>query len=128
MKLTKPIPFITLLVMVIATSILPFSCTKTVQEQKRPNIIFIITDDQQVGLLGIEGSPVSITPNIDRIGKEGVMFKNAFVITPLCSPSRASFLTGQYAHKHEVINNDKLGLDVISHTLMTWPATSGSRL
>jgi arylsulfatase A-like enzyme len=121
MKLTKPIPFITLLVMVIATSILPFSCTKTVQEQKRPNIIFIITDDQQVGLLGIEGSPVSITPNIDRIGKEGVMFKNAFVITPLCSPSRASFLTGQYAHKHEVINNDKLGLDVISHTLMTWP-------
>ena len=89
--------------------------------KKRPNIIFIITDDQQTGLLGIEGSPVSMTPNIDRIGEEGIIFKNAFVVTPLCSPSRASFLTGQYALAHKVINNDKLGLDVISHTLMTWP-------
>jgi arylsulfatase A-like enzyme len=105
--------------MTIAASVLPLSCTKP--KQKRPNIIFIITDDQQTGLLGIEGNSTVKTPNIDRIGKEGVIFKNAFVATPLCSPSRASFLTGQYAHKHKVINNDKLGLDVISHTLMTWP-------
>ncbi len=121
MKITDRGQFLTLFVMAIAASILQFSCVKKQQEQKNPNIIFIITDDQQIGLLGIEGSPVSITPNIDRIGKEGVIFKNAFVVTPLCSPSRASFLTGQYAHKHEVINNDKLGLEVISHTLMTWP-------
>lgn len=91
------------------------------QSKERPNIIFIITDDQQVGLLGIEGSDLSVTPNIDRIGQEGAIFNNAFVVTPLCSPSRASFLTGNYAHKHNVINNDKLGLDVISHTLLTWP-------
>ena len=95
--------------------------SKNREEQQKPNIIFIITDDQQTGLLGIEGNNIAETPNIDRIGKEGVIFNNAFVVTPLCSPSRASFLTGQYAHKHEVINNDKLGLDVISHTLMTWP-------
>ena len=108
--------------LVVIGLFLATSCSKKQNTaQEKPNIIFIITDDQQVGLLGIEGSPVSITPNIDRIGKEGVIFKNAFVVTPLCSPSRASFLTGQYAHTHEVINNDKLGLDVISHTLMTWP-------
>lgn len=102
--------------------ILAGSCSKKQDTtQEKPNIIFIITDDQQVGLLGIEGNSVAQTPNIDRIGKEGVIFKNAFVVTPLCSPSRASFLTGQYAHQHQVINNDKLGLDVISHTLMTWP-------
>ncbi len=90
-------------------------------DKTSPNIIFIITDDQQKGLLGIEGSELSVTPNIDRIGKEGVIFKNAFVTTPLCSPSRASFLTGNYAIKHNVVNNDNLGLDVTSHTLLTWP-------
>lgn len=121
MKLSNRGQLLILVALAIAAGVLLFSCAKTAQAQKRPNIIFIITDDQQVGLLGIEGSPVAQTPNIDRIGKEGVIFKNAFVVTPLCSPSRASFLTGQYAHKHEVINNDKLGLDVISHTLMTWP-------
>lgn len=86
-----------------------------------PNIIFIITDDQQTGLTSIEGNAVLKTPNIDRIAKEGAMFENFFVATPLCSPSRASFLTGQYAQNHGVINNDRIGLDVISHTLMTWP-------
>ncbi|UXX81026.1 sulfatase [Reichenbachiella carrageenanivorans] len=91
------------------------------QPTNRPNIIFIITDDQQTGLLGIEGAKEANTPHIDRIGQEGVLFKNAFVVTPLCSPSRASFLTGNYSHKHNVINNDKLGLDVVSHTLLTWP-------
>ncbi len=87
----------------------------------RPNIIFIITDDQRADLLGIAGHPVAKTPHIDRIGREGAWFRNFFTVTPLCSPSRASFLTGLYPHSHGVINNDKLGLDVISHTLFTWP-------
>ncbi len=87
----------------------------------RPNIVFIITDDQRADLLGFAGHPSAKTPHIDRLGKEGGWFKNFFTVTPLCSPSRASFLTGLYPHSHRVINNDKLGLDVISHTLMTWP-------
>jgi N-acetylglucosamine-6-sulfatase len=87
----------------------------------RPNIVFIITDDQRYDLFSLAGHPVAKTPNIDRIGREGAWFKNFFTVTPLCSPSRASFLTGLYPHAHRVVNNDKLGLDVISHTLMTWP-------
>ena len=89
MKLSNRSQFLTLFALVIAASVFLFSCAKTAQAQKRPNVIFIITDDQQTGLLGIEGNPVAQTPNIDRIGKEGVIFKNAFVVTPLCSPSRA---------------------------------------
>ena len=86
-----------------------------------PNIIFILVDDMRWDQMGISGHPFARTPNIDRIGKEGVMFTNAFVCTPLCSPSRASFLTGQYPHKHRIINNDRNGLSFISHKLVTFP-------
>ncbi|HEX8772928.1 MAG TPA: sulfatase [Pyrinomonadaceae bacterium] len=90
-------------------------------QTRKPNIIFIITDDQRWDSLGATGSRLAKTPNIDRLAREGASFRNFFTTTPLCSPSRASFLTGRYAHTHGVINNDKLGLDVISHTLMTFP-------
>jgi N-acetylglucosamine-6-sulfatase len=64
----------------------------------RPNIVFVLTDDQRFDALGIAGHPFFKSPNMDRIGREGAMLRNCFVTTPLCSPSRASFLTGQYAH------------------------------
>ena len=88
---------------------------------RRPNIVFILVDDMRWDQLGLTGHPFAQTPNIDRIGREGVVFKNAFVTTPLCSPSRATFLTGQYPHAHRVINNDRNGLDLISHKLVTFP-------
>ena len=71
----------------------------------RPNIVFILIDDLRWDELGIAGHPFIKTPNIDRIGKEGALFRNAFMTTPLCSPSRASFLTGQYAHTHGITDN-----------------------
>ncbi len=71
----------------------------------RPNIIFILTDDHRWDMLGCMGHPFLKTPAIDSIAEEGVVFDNAFVTTSLCSPSRASFLTGQYAHTHGVKNN-----------------------
>jgi N-acetylglucosamine-6-sulfatase len=73
---------------------------------KRPNIIFILTDDQRWDALGCAGHPFLKTPNLDRLRNEGVLFKNAFVTTSLCSPSRASFLTGTYVHTHGVIGNE----------------------
>ena len=88
---------------------------------RRPNIIFVITDDQRWDSLGVTGHPFARTPNIDRLAREGALFTNFFATTPLCSPSRASFLTGQYAHAHKVTNNDRVGLDAVGHTLMTFP-------
>ncbi len=87
----------------------------------RPNIVFVIADDLRHDALGVTGSRFAKTPHLDRLAAEGGRFTNFFCATPLCSPSRASFLTGLYAHTHRVINNDKIGLTEISHTLMTWP-------
>jgi len=88
-------------------------------KQPRPNIVFILVDDLRWDELGIAGHPYVKTPNIDRIGKEGVVFRNAFMTTPLCSPSRASFLTGQYAHTHGIIDN--VNRSTTSHRLVTFP-------
>ena len=72
---------------------------------KRPNVVFVLTDDQRWDTISLnERSPVK-TPHIDRLGKEGVYFRNAFCTTSLCSPSRASILSGLYAHSHGVQNN-----------------------
>ena len=73
--------------------------------QRPPNILFILSDNQRWDFMGCAGHPFVRTPNMDRLASEGVLFSNAFVTTSLCSPSRASFLTGQYAHTHGVKNN-----------------------
>ncbi len=72
---------------------------------RRPNIIFILADDHRYDALSILNHPMVETPNLDKLCKRGVRFENAFVTTSLCSPSRASFLTGQYASTHGVKNN-----------------------
>ncbi|MFH1243001.1 MAG: sulfatase [Pseudomonadota bacterium] len=74
-------------------------------DREKPNIIFILTDDHRWDALSKMGHPVVQTPNLDKLCSQGVHFANAFVTTSLCSPSRASFLTGQYAHTHGVKNN-----------------------
>ena len=71
----------------------------------RPNVLFILTDDQRADALGLGGARHLKTPNLDRLGREGVHFKNAFCTTSLCSPSRASILSGLYAHAHGVTDN-----------------------
>ncbi len=69
------------------------------------NIVFILSDDHRYDAMGFMGHPFLQTPSMDRIAAEGVHFQNAFDTTSLCSPSRASILTGQYAHTHGVVNN-----------------------
>jgi arylsulfatase A-like enzyme len=73
--------------------------------RRRPNVLYIVTDDQRWDLLSLRGHPFLRTPNMDRIGREGVTFLNHFVTTSLCSPSRASILTGRYPHQHKVRTN-----------------------
>ena len=72
---------------------------------KRPNVLLMLTDDQRTDAVGLGGSRHLQTPHIDRLGKEGVYFRNMFCTTSLCSPSRASILSGLYAHTHGVTNN-----------------------
>lgn len=78
---------------------------KKVDEPKKPNVVIILTDDQRWDALGVSGNPYLKTPNIDKLAAEGVFFKNYFCTTSLCSPSRASILSGVYAHTHGVVNN-----------------------
>lgn len=91
------------------------------QAAHRPNFVFILMDDLRWDELRCMGNPIVETPNIDRIGREGALFRNAFVTSPLCSPSRASFLTGRYAHAHGIIDNT--ARDAQSHKLATFPRT-----
>lgn len=71
------------------------------------NVVFILTDDHRYDALGFLSSQTFIeTPHLDRMAKEGAFMSNAFVTTSLCSPSRASILTGLYAHKHRVVDNN----------------------
>jgi len=74
---------------------------------KQRNVVFILTDDHRFDAMGFMGHPFLKTPNLDTIAANGVHLKNAFVTTSLCSPSRASILTGLYTHKHRVIDNNR---------------------
>ena len=66
----------------------------------RPNILFVLTDDQRWDALGCAGNPVVRTPTLDRMARDGVRFARAFVTTPICAASRASILTGLYERTH----------------------------
>ena len=89
------------------------------------NIISIVTDDQAAWSLGCYGNKESITPNMDRIAKEGARFANAFTVTPVCSPSRVTFMTGKYGAQLGITdwiapNEAKAGLG-LKATAITWP-------
>jgi arylsulfatase A-like enzyme len=62
----------------------------------RPNIIFLLTDDQRYDTLGVTGNPIVKTPNLDRLGREGVIFDRAYVVSSACAPNRAAILSGMY--------------------------------
>jgi N-acetylglucosamine-6-sulfatase len=86
--------------------------TKPLALRRRPgatpkNILVILTDDHRYDAMGfMKAQSFGDTPTLDRLAREGVHFKNAFVTTALCSPSRASIFTGLYAHQHRVVDNN----------------------
>jgi arylsulfatase A-like enzyme len=69
---------------------------------ERPNIVFIMTDDHAAHAISAYGSLVNQTPNIDRLAREGMLFRTTFVTNSICTPSRATILTGLYSHKNGV--------------------------
>lgn len=85
-------------------SLFLFPCAG-VAADARPNFVIIMTDDQRWDAMSCAGNTVLKTPNMDRIAKEGVFFRNAFVTNSLCAPSRACLLTGQYSHSNGVMDN-----------------------
>lgn len=74
--------------------------------QQRPNIVLILSDDHAYQTIGAYGSTMMPTPGIDRIAKEGVLFKKAYVTNSICGPSRAVILTGKYSHKNGFKDNE----------------------
>ncbi len=67
------------------------------QPPRQPNILFLLTDDQRADTLGATGNPLVITPEIDKLAKEGSLFRNSFVTTSVCAPNRACILSGRYS-------------------------------
>jgi arylsulfatase A-like enzyme len=83
--------------------------------KKRPNFIVILVDDLRYDEFGAGGHPYMKTPHIDRIAEEGALFERVFHTTPICSPNRASIMSGQYASRHGIIDN--VARDAMSHRL-----------
>jgi arylsulfatase A-like enzyme len=82
---------------------------------KKSNLLVILIDDLRYDEFGAGGHPYMKTPHIDRLAAEGVLFERAFHTTPICSPNRASIVTGQYASRHGIIDN--VARDAMSHAL-----------
>ena len=73
--------------------------------QEKPNILFIMSDDHTSQAFGVYGSrlaQLNPTPNIDRLATEGILFENAFCTNSICTPSRATIMTGQYSQTNGV--------------------------
>jgi arylsulfatase A-like enzyme len=110
----------TLILGTIAAAIVVSACRGTQNRAEapgRPNILVILLDDLRWNAVGYAGHPHVRTPQIDRIANEGVTFRNAFTTTSLCSPSRASLLSGVYAPRHGVTDN----FTELPSTLETFP-------
>lgn len=90
-----------LLKLVCQLLLLVASNTVHAEQSERPNILFLLTDNQPWHALGCAENAIIHTPNMDELAADGVRFINAFVTTPICAASRASILTGLYERKHE---------------------------
>ena len=101
-----------------ALPLLPRAATSATgsRESKRPNILFIMSDDHAAHALSCYGSRINSTPNLDRIANEGMRFDNCFCTNSICAPSRAVILTGKYSHLNGVVDN-RLHFDGTQQTL-----------
>ncbi len=111
-------------ILLTACYALLIATTMCLGEERRPNILMIITDDQGAWTMGCSGNGDAHTPSMDRLAREGVMLSHAFTVTPVCSPSRVATLTGRYASEFGIFDwinptsESHLGID---RTAATWP-------
>lgn len=96
-------------------------CTRA--RPRRPNILYVMTDDQAVGQMSCEGGRIIQTPNLDRLAREGARFANCFVTNSLCAPSRATVLTATYSHINGVLGNSESAnvTERLNPSLATFP-------
>jgi len=81
------------------------------EKDSRPNIVFLLTDDQRRDSLGCYGNHELQTPHIDRLASDGVLFENSFVTSAICTPSRACYFLGQFERHHGINFNSGTSLD-----------------
>ena len=115
-----------LLVLSIVSGFFLVGCGKTdspEEETKRPNIIFVMTDDHTHHQMSLTGKAVIQTPNMDRLAAEGVWFKNAFCTNSLCAPARATILTGCLSNVNGIMGNSesKDRIEELDPNLPTFP-------
>lgn len=91
----------------IIGTVLLYACSETTPEkkEKRPNIVFIMSDDHAYQAISAYETTLIQTPNIDRVAKEGMLFTNASITNSICAPSRAVILTGKHSHMNGKIDN-----------------------
>lgn len=97
-----------LLKIALLIGIIGFSFTSFAQKNKRPNVLIIQPDQHRGSVMGIAGNPDIQTPNLDLLAHKGIRFENAISGQPVCSPFRATLLSGMYIHKHGVVGNNRL--------------------
>ena len=89
---------------------------------KRPNLLFLFSDQHARSVAGCYGDTAALTPNLDRLAAQGVTFDHAYCPTPLCVPSRMSMLTGRYPFEQECWTND----DYLRSDAATWLHSCGA--
>jgi arylsulfatase A-like enzyme len=97
--------FLNKTIVVLGVFIFSFTFITYAKSGKKPNLLFIITDQQRFDALSIAGNQVLKTPNLDRLANQGVWFKNAYTQCAVCGPSRASILTGCTVENHGILTN-----------------------
>ena len=109
--------FIKSISQVLGVSSIGFGSWTCNSKQKRPNIVFLLTDDQRWEALGCAGNSIIKTPNMDFLANNGTRFKQAFVTTPICAASRASIFTGLYERTHGyTFGQPPIGQEFVNHS------------
>ena len=94
-----------ILTVAVLLLLLPFKTKAQKSNAKKPNIIFIMSDDHAYQAISAYDDKLLQTPNIDRLAKEGMLFTNASVTNSICAPSRATILTGKHTHINGKVDN-----------------------